>query len=187
MTWDKYSKIGLNKLTAGGSLDRGTVGYTQNTQYGYINPDHSITGVPAFQDGSTNEDGVPVDSRVNLHGTTPNGGLYFTDTLTFLKTVNLTVSGRYNRYTVNNMDRINPTAGPGSLTGDYVFQRFNPAVGLTWSPIPTLNVYASYTQGNRAPTAIELGCADPANPCSLPNALDSDPPLQQVVTKSCGK
>ena len=30
--------------------------------------------------------------------------------------------------------------------------------------------------------SIELGCADPANPCSLPNALASDPPLQQVVT-----
>ena len=37
-------------------------------------------------------------------------------------------------------------------------------------------------QGSRAPTSIELGCADPANPCSLPNALASDPPLQQVVT-----
>ena len=46
----------------------------------------------------------------------------------------------------------------------------------------SVNLYASYTQGSRAPTAIELGCADPDNPCSLPNALASDPPLQQVVT-----
>jgi len=182
LTWVTSSKIGRNQLTAGGSLDRGSVDYTQNTEYGYINPDHSITGVQAWQDGSTNEDGTPVDSRVNLHGITPNGSLYFTDTLTFAKTLNLTVSGRYNRFTVNNTDRINPIAGPGSLDGDYVFQRFNPAVGLTWSPIPSVNAYASYTQGSRAPTAIELGCADPANPCSLPNALASDPPLQQVVT-----
>ncbi len=181
-TWITTPKIGRNQLTAGGSLDRGSVNYTQNTQFAYINPDHSLTGVPAWQDGSTNADGTPVDSRVNLHGITPNWSLYFADTLTFAKTLNLTVSGRYNRYTVNNMDRINPIAGPGSLTGDYVYQRFNPAVGLTWSPIPSLNVYASYTQGSRAPTAIELGCADPANPCSLPNALASDPPLQQVVT-----
>ncbi|HYA18039.1 MAG TPA: TonB-dependent receptor, partial [Bryobacteraceae bacterium] len=72
--------------------------------------------------------------------------------------------------------------GPGSLTASYVFQRFNPAAGLTWSPIPQLNVYARYTQGSRAPTSIELGCADPANPCSLPNALASDPALKQVVT-----
>jgi outer membrane receptor protein involved in Fe transport len=181
-TWITSPKIGRNQLTAGGSLDHGSVNYTQNTQFAYINPNYSLTGVPAWQDGSTNVDGSPVDSRVNLHGTTPNGSLYFTDTLTLAKTLNLTVSGRYNRYSVDNMDRINPVAGPGSLTASYVFQRFNPAVGLTWSPIPTVNAYASYTQGSRAPTAIELGCADPANPCSLPNALASDPPLKQVVT-----
>jgi outer membrane receptor protein involved in Fe transport len=48
----------------------------------------------------------------------------------------------------------------------------------------SLNAYASFTQSSRAPTAIELGCADPANPCSLPNALASDPPLQQVVSNT---
>jgi outer membrane receptor protein involved in Fe transport len=128
----------------------------------------------------------PVDSRVNLHGLTPNWSLYFTDTLTLAKTVNVTVSGRYNRFTVDNTDRINPIPGPGSLDGDYVFQRFNPAIGITWSPISTVNAYARYSQGSRAPTAIELGCADPANPCSLPNALASDPPLQQVVTGHMG-
>ena len=63
-----------------------------------------------------------------------------------------------------------------------MFGRFNPAIGVTWSPAATVNAYAGYTQGSRAPTAIELGCADPNNPCSLPNALASDPPLQQVVT-----
>jgi outer membrane receptor protein involved in Fe transport len=45
-----------------------------------------------------------------------------------------------------------------------------------------VNAYARYSQGSRAPTSIELGCADPANPCALPNALAADPPLQQVVT-----
>jgi outer membrane receptor protein involved in Fe transport len=173
---------GRNQFTAGVSLDRGSARYTQNTQYGYLNPDYTITGVPAWQDGSTNEDGVPVDSRVNLHSLTPNWSLYFTDTLTIARNLNITASGRFNRITVDNADRISPIAGPGSLDGNYVFQRFNPAIGITWSPIPTVNAYASYTQSSRAPTAIELGCADPANPCSLPNALSSDPPLQQVVS-----
>jgi outer membrane receptor protein involved in Fe transport len=176
------TKTERNQFSAGATWDRGSVDYTQNTQYGYLNPNYTITGVQAWQDGSTNEDGTPVDSRVNLHGITPNWSLYFTDTLTLAKTFNVTVSGRYNRFTVNNTDRINPIAGPGSLDGDYVFQRFNPAVGLTWSPVASVNAYARYSQGSRAPTAIELGCADPANPCSLPNALASDPPLQQVVT-----
>jgi len=170
--------IGHNQLAVGGSIDRGTIDYTQNTAYGYLNPNYSITPVPAWQDGSTNN---PVDSRVSLHGVTPNGGLYFTDTLTFAKTWNLTVSGRYNRYDVDNRDMINPAPGPGSLTAGYVFQRFNPAIGLTWSPTSAVNAYARFSQGSRAPTSIELGCADPENPCSLPNALASDPPLRQVV------
>jgi outer membrane receptor protein involved in Fe transport len=179
-TWSRSTGIGHNQFVAGASLDRGSVDYIQNTQYGYLNPNYTITGVPEWQDGSASEN--PVDSRVNLRGLTPNWSLYFTDTLTLAKTVNVTVSGRFNRLTVDDSDRINPIAGPGSLDGDYVYQRFNPAVGITWSPVATVNAYASYTQSSRAPTAIELGCADPANPCSLPNALSSDPPLQQVVS-----
>jgi len=171
-TWSTSPGIGHNQFTAGASIDRGSVAYVQNSQYGYLNPDYSVTLVPAWQQGSA----------VNLHGLTPNWSLYFTDTLTIAKTVNVTVSGRYNRLTVDNSDRINPIAGPGSLDGDYVFARFNPAIGITWSPAATVNAYASYTESSRAPTAIELGCSDPANPCSLPNALASDPPLQQVVS-----
>jgi outer membrane receptor protein involved in Fe transport len=184
LIWNTSPGIGRNQFAMGASLDRGSVDYTQNTGYAYVNPNYTLTSVPAWQDGSTSVDGSPVDSRVNLHGSTPNWSLYFTDTLTLAKTVNVTVSGRYNRYTIDNSDRINPTPGPGSLDGDYVFQRFNPAIGITWSPIPTLNAYARYSQGSRAPSAIELGCADPANPCALPNALAADPPLQQVVTNT---
>jgi outer membrane receptor protein involved in Fe transport len=181
-TWTTTPKIGHNLFAAGALFDRGIIDYTQTTDYAYVNPGYTLTSVPAWQDGSTSVDGSPVDTQVDLHGVTPNWSVYFTDTLTFLKNFNVTVSGRYNRATVNNTDLLDPVAGPGSLTGDYVFQRFNPAVGLTWSPISSLNAYARFSQGSRAPTAIELGCADPDAPCSLPNSLSSDPPLQQVVT-----
>lgn len=181
-TWITSPAIGRNQFAAGAELDRGSVNYTQTTGYAYVNPNYTLTSVPAWQDGSTSVDGSPVDSAVNLHGVTPNWSLYFTDTLTLAKTVNVTVSGRYNRFTVDNSDRLNPIPGPGSLDGDYVFQRFNPAIGITWSPFSTLNAYARFSQGSRAPTSIELGCADASAPCSLPNSLSSDPPLQQVVT-----
>jgi outer membrane receptor protein involved in Fe transport len=179
LTWVTSPRLGKNQFVAGATLDRGSIDYTQNTAYGYLNPDYRITNVPAWQDGSAG-----TDSRVNLHGLTPNLGFFFTETLTIHKTVNLTVSGRYNRFTIDNADRINPVAGPGSLDGDYLYQRFNPSVGITWSPVTSVNAYARFSQGSRAPTSIELGCADPANPCSLPNALSSDPPLRQVVTDS---
>jgi hypothetical protein len=39
-------------------------------------------------------------------------------------------------------------------------------------------------QGSRAPSAVELGCADPDSPCKLPNAMAGDPPPKQVVTTS---
>jgi hypothetical protein len=35
-------------------------------------------------------------------------------------------------------------------------------------------LYASFGEGSRAPSSIELGCADPVNPCKLPNAMTGD-------------
>jgi outer membrane receptor for ferrienterochelin and colicin len=44
--------------------------------------------------------------------------------------------------------------------------------------------YVSYNEGSRAPTSMELGCANPGAPCKLPNSMAGDPPLKQVVTRS---
>ncbi|MEE8267944.1 MAG: TonB-dependent receptor, partial [Gemmatimonadales bacterium] len=44
--------------------------------------------------------------------------------------------------------------------------------------------YGGYSESNRAPSPVELTCADPDDPCRLPNAFLSDPPLEQVVAKS---
>jgi outer membrane receptor protein involved in Fe transport len=55
---------------------------------------------------------------------------------------------------------------------------------MTYRVVPLLNIYGSYSEANRAPTSIELGCADPNNPCNLPNALAGDPPLNQVVART---
>ncbi len=182
-TWITNPAIGRNQFAAGASIDRNNITYSQTTDFSYVLPNYSFVSVPAWQDGSTVDgDGNPIDTQVGFKGHAPNWSLYFADTLTLGKKVNVTVSGRYNYDRVNNLDLLNPIAGVGSLTGDYTFQRFNPAVGITWSPIASVNAYARFAQGSRAPTSIELGCADPNAPCSLPNSLSSDPPLQQVVT-----
>jgi outer membrane receptor protein involved in Fe transport len=47
-----------------------------------------------------------------------------------------------------------------------------------------LTAYAGYSEANRAPTPLELGCADPANPCIIAAFLVSDPALKQVVSKT---
>lgn len=186
VTWFRSANGHRNQLTAGAGWDGNGVSFQQSSQLGYLNPDRSISGVPAFGDGVTggNVDGVPFDTRVDLRGAIRTGSVYATDILSLGSSVNLTLSGRYNRNTIHNSDRVTPGGGAGSLDGDNVFGRFNPAVGLTFNPASSLNAYASYSEGSRAPTSIELGCADPNQPCKLPNALAGDPPLNQVVTRT---
>jgi outer membrane receptor protein involved in Fe transport len=183
-TWSTTQNGRSNRLTSGAAWDRSMLTFQQSTQFAYINPDYTLTGVNAFGDGSTNANGAPVDTRVNLHGVPQTLSLYITDTLSIGDRWSVTASGRYNRTTVNNTDRLNPGGGPGSLDASDVFQRFNPAAGIAFSPRSDLTTYASYSEGSRAPTTIELGCADPNNPCNLPNALAGDPPLGQVVTRT---
>ena len=174
-----------NQFTVGAGYDGSTINFQQSSQLGFLNPDRSVTGVNAFGDGVTGGtiDGVPFDTRVDLHGIINTGSVYATDTLSAGKW-NFTLSGRYNRTTIDNQDRIQPLAGSGSLTGTNSFGRFNPAAGVTFNPTTALNAYFGYSEGSRAPTSIELGCADPNQPCKLPNALAGDPPLNQVVTRT---
>jgi outer membrane receptor protein involved in Fe transport len=183
-TWTAAPGDHRNQLTAGAAWDRSSLSFQQSTQFAYINPDYTLTPVRAFGDGSTSQNGTPVDTRVNLHGLPQTWSLFATDTLWLGNRLSFTVSGRYNRTTIYNRDRITSGGRPGSLDGHYVFERFNSAAGVTFSPVHYLNAYASYSEGSRAPTSIELGCADPENPCNLPNALAGDPPLKQVVTRT---
>jgi outer membrane receptor protein involved in Fe transport len=176
-----------NVFVAGGAFDRSTVGFTQSTELGYLNPDRSVTGVGAFGDGGVtggDADGEPFDTRVDLDGTVTTGSFFVANTLPLSARAHLSLSGRYNRTVVKNRDAITPGGGPGSLDGDHVFQRFNPAAGLTYDVTPAANLYVGYSEGSRAATSIELGCADPESPCRLPNAMAGDPPLDQVVTRS---
>ena len=46
------------------------------------------------------------------------------------------------------------------------------------------SVYATYKESSRTPSVAELGCADPDQPCRLPNSFQADPPLDQVVNRN---
>lgn len=99
--------------------------------------------------------------------------------------VHLTLSARYNDTHVTTVDVGRRDLGlPTTLDGDARYRRLNPAVGLTWKLAPELTAYGGWGQGSRAPSPVELGCSDPANACVLPNALQSDPPLRQVVSST---
>ncbi len=186
VTWFSSPGGRHNQLTIGSVYDNSRVHFQQSTELGYLNPDHSITGVNAFADGVTggNVDGHPFDTRVDLRGIIHTGSVFATDTLSFAKGWGVTLSGRFNRTSIGNDDRITPQAGSGSLTSNQVFNRFNPGAGITFSPVSDLNLYFGFTEASRTPTSIELGCSDPEQPCKLPNAMTGDPPLDQVVART---
>ena len=175
-----------NQLVAGGAYDGSRINFKQSSQLGYINADRSVTGINSYGDGVTggNVDGVPFDTRVNLSGRIETWSAFASDTMTFADKWHLTLSGRYNTTSIKNADQIHADGDPASLSGNHRYSRFNPAIGLTYSPTSNLNLYGGYSESSRAPTAIELGCANPDQPCKLPNAMASDPPLNQVVTRT---
>jgi outer membrane receptor protein involved in Fe transport len=176
-----------NSLTIGAGYDGGRSAFSQSTQLGYLNPDRTVTGLNAFADGGVsggNVDGVPYDNRVALDGHVNTGSVFAADVLPIREAWTVTLSARFNRTSISNLDRLTPGGGPGSLDGAHAYSRVNPAAGVTYSPTRDLNLYGGYSEGSRAPTSIELGCADPNQPCKLPNALAGDPPLDQVVTRT---
>lgn len=185
---NRLGKLGgrRNQFTGGAAFDVSHVDFAQGTQLGYLNPDRSVTGLNAFADGVSggNVDGAPFDSRVDVRGQSGTWSLFASDVLSLADNLRLTLAGRYNRTHVHIADRINPGGGPDSLDGNHRFSRFNPGIGITFSPVSSLNVYAGYNEGARAPSAIELGCANPDRPCKLPNSMAGDPPLRQVVTRT---
>lgn len=163
-----------NQLVTGIGYDYGRTNFKQSTELGIVNATRGIDGVGIFGD----------DAAVGLRGVSKTSSIFATDTLSLNPEWHLTLSGRYNYTKVENKDKLKDDTDPETLTSNQSFNRFNPAVGINFTPSKDLTAYASYNEGSRAPTAIELGCANPLFPCRLPNAFAGDPPLDQVVAKT---
>jgi outer membrane receptor protein involved in Fe transport len=174
-----------NQFSAGFALDGSRIGYRQSTQLGYLNPDRSVTGLPAFADGVTGGevDGEPFDNRVDLQGRTHTASIFAANTLS-AGAWNWSAAARYNHTRVTNTDLITPAGDPSSLSGRHTFARLNPALGVTYAPGAGWTAFVGYNEGTRTPSTIELACANPERPCRLPNAMAGDPPLRQVVTRT---
>jgi outer membrane receptor protein involved in Fe transport len=175
-----------NNLTVGVAYLDTTARFNQSSQFGYLTPDRGVATVEgdgAFADGSQDSENA-FDARVDLAADTKTTSVYLTDTVQLAPIVQLTLSARYDHTKIDSFDEITPADEEGTLTAQHTFSRFNPAAGLTISPSSAFTAYFGYGQGSRAPSAIELGCADPENPCRLPNAMAGDPPLDQVITRT---
>jgi outer membrane receptor protein involved in Fe transport len=164
-----------NQLIVGTGIDRSMSKFGQTEQ---AVSDWDSTRSPS---GETND----LETTTNFKGKTTTSHIFATDTLSINEFVHVNAGLRYNYSKVDNKDFLVGTPGHlGDAGGRHSFSRVNPTVGLTLTPNQNVSVYGSYSESNRAPTAMELGCADPAAPCLLPNAMASDPPLKQVVSKT---
>jgi len=160
-----------NKFTVGASYDAGRTHFTQFEQTAFFSNDRGTVGNSSF------ELGTDVDTDNDYYG------LYFTDTWSLSATTALTVAGRYNKAEVK-IRNVSGNPADDTLNGDHSYSRFNPAVGLNWNPNKMFNTFVGYNEGMRAPTPVELTCADPSAPCKLPNAFLADPPLDPVISKT---
>ena len=164
-----------NQFITGVGYDQSKIDFEQSSEYGLVNATRGIDANGEMSD----------EAAVKLTGKTKSWGVFVTDTMSLDDQWALTLAGRYNQINVKNSDQlILDDSDPESLSGDHDFHRFNPSVGLTFSPSKALTLYGSYNEGMRAPTSMELGCANPAVPCKLPNAMAGDPPLHKVVAKT---
>jgi len=168
-----------NQFIIGAGYDGSKVRFSQTEQ---LAADFDATRMPSSLENE-------IETAASLTGKTNNWHVLATDTLSLNDMVHITASARYNRVKVRNTDNLvasgsKDPATDGDLSGNHLFNRLNPSIGLTLTPNPNLTAFGSYSESSRAPTSIELGCADPLHPCLLPNAMASDPPLKQVVAKT---
>lgn len=158
-----------NHFVVGSTYDNNGVHFESDTEVGSLTADRGVNGSGILLE----------DSHVRLNTETETYGAFFSDTFSVTEQLNLTFAGRYNTSDIKLLDQ-NGT----DLNGRHHFERFNPSAGLTYAILPEITAYGNFSESTRMPTPMELSCADPNDPCKLPNAFVSDPPLEQVVAET---
>ncbi|HMI92222.1 MAG TPA: TonB-dependent receptor, partial [Polyangiales bacterium] len=160
-----------NRLDVGASYDGSAVAFQQRVELGHLTEERAVAGDDIF----IANDGFRTKLDVDNH----HLGVFASDTYTPVDPLSIQLAARFNLSDVELSDRLG-----SALDGHHTFQRVNPALGVTVRPGAALTLFASYGESSRAPSAIELSCADPEEPCRVPNAFLADPPLEQVVTRA---
>ncbi|MFC5513386.1 TonB-dependent receptor [Massilia jejuensis] len=159
-----------NRFNVGAAWDRSRVDFAQFEQEAFFTAARGVEGDPL-------EEREPASS---VTGSARAFGVYAAATLALAPSTQLTASARYNHARVGNT--LTTEDGPKPHES-FTYRRLNPALGITHERGP-LTWFANIAQSNRVPTVIELGCADPAEPCRLPVGLQSDPYLKQVISRT---
>ncbi len=165
---------GSGRWLAGASWDGGRADFAFETELASLTDSRTTIGSGMLLPGS----------EVGLRADTGHAGLWALrhwttagDRLTW------TLQARYNDSRIELNDQLGT-----ALNGDHGFSRLVPSAGFVWEARAegrsSMLLFGNLSQSSRVPTPVELTCADPDDPCRLPNAFVADPPLDQVVTTS---
>ena len=164
-----FGSTGSNQFLVGAGVNVGEANFFASTELGSL--DESRGAVPS---------GFLVQNAfTRLKTETVTYSVYLMNTVSIGENFSLNVSGQYNHTNIELRDLLGT-----ALNGNHEFDRLNPAVGMTYRLSPNTQFYTGYAESNRTPSPVELSCADPDDPCRLPNAFLADPPLEQVVTST---
>lgn len=172
-----------NHFVAGGSIDHGGTSFNANSTLGYIFPDLTIANNAAIPGSGSivHTLGNLGYSPVDLNASNTFYGVFASDTFNITPQLAATAGARLNVALITVTDLLGTSP---DLNSNATYTRLNPVVGLTYKVLPWLTAYGGYSESNRAPTPLELGCSSSTHPCLLEGFLVSDPPLKQVVGKT---
>jgi outer membrane receptor protein involved in Fe transport len=156
------AQLTIRNLVLGASGDWGRARFTRRTQPARFT---SSRGTQALGEFETTTDATSTGAHY---------GVFASHSFSPAEHWTVTASARQNFAFV----RIEPELG------SHRFARPGAALGINFNPAPGFTAYASQSTSMRAPTPIELTCADPAAPCRLPNNFITDPPLRPVVSRT---
>lgn len=158
-----------NRILAGASLDGGTARFRSSTELARLRDDRGTTGTGLFDSGSL----------VNLTTRSSTVSAFLADILTATPRLTVTASARINHARMKLDDRLGT-----ALDGEHSFTQAHPSLGAALEISPSVSAFANIGFAGRTPTPVELSCADPEDPCRLPNAFVSDPPLRAVKSRT---
>jgi iron complex outermembrane recepter protein len=172
-----------NQFTVGASIDQSAIDFSANSTLAFIFPNLLVAPNPAIPGnglvihtpGNLGYSAVGLDARNTYYG------LYVTDTFDLTERLAATAGARLNVAKIAMADTLGTAP---DLNSNATFQRLNPQAGLAYKLLPGLTAFGGYAESNRAPTPLELGCANPQRPCLIENFIVSDPPLKQVVART---
>jgi outer membrane receptor for Fe3+-dicitrate len=169
-------KAGAHQWQVGTSVDGSRTRFQQFEQDAVFTPDR---GTEALDE--------PPELSARVRGRSIAFGLYATDTMQVASRTHVTGTLRYNHARVSNtLTSVDDDTGEVEARPKETFRynSWNPAIGIAHRLEAGPTLFANVARNNRVPTVIELGCADPEEPCRLPAGLQADPFLDQVISRT---